>query len=170
MFSRATINLSANSKSHRDTTGVRFQVRFSFRSKFTSSMVMLTGETAEKIGIAGELAQLVEVAFGEGDDWGKIRLRRTEKGEVSNSIARPLNGKNKKTFCIPLGQQAIFVNQRVPSTSCEWKTIQEDGRVWIEIVVPKEAMNYVRKTERGASGAAGNSRKEILAQIAKMSV
>lgn len=133
-FSLATIKLSAAIAA--PSSGVKFQSRFIVRARACICMIRVTEEVGNKFGlVSGGTNQLV-VLFGEGEDYGVVRIRKAEVGEPANGLARWIKNEKRanSAFTIPLGQQASFPQTALSSTSCKW-TILETGSA-IDITLP----------------------------------
>lgn len=161
MFKIAEISLTP--RNIQVAAPVKFCLRHSFRHQITTGMVMIRNEVATQIGLKPKVTTPIRVEFGEGEDFGKLRFRIAKQGEVSNSLARPGNGKQHIYF-IPLGQQKIFASSKLPATICEFQVDESSEETWLELIIPAEALKNSSTPKPIIL-----SRKEVLSKIGKMS-
>lgn len=173
-FKKATIVLSSAAAAKHDT-GVKFQMRFSIRTKRSSSLLMVREEKLTAIGAeTGSPAHRVEVLLGDGEDYGKLRIGLRTGGE--NTVARRQNPK-RDIFYIPIGYQEEFPNNKLPATSCESIVVEDDETAWLEVTLP-QAIKQPVKTElikretidKERELRDKTTRKEMLSRIGRTSV
>jgi hypothetical protein len=140
-------------------TGIRVSLAGGWGNKATNQPKLMIWLTSRHVmSLLGLLEansknepRKIEVCIGEGGHHGLIRIKQAaEDGGVTAESCKWRN--DKFGYKIALGYQPMFVKRTEAVQYVQWNEVDEDGDIWVELVLPKWADETKHRSPTLAQG------------------